>query len=54
MSENNPQEEVQQAAPGDTAADAQAQLTESLAQAQGELAALQAKCNDLADQYLRG
>ena len=53
MSENNPQEEVQQAAPGDTAADAEAQLTESLAQAQGELAALQAKCTDLADQYLR-
>ena len=53
MSENNPQEEVQQAAPGDTAADVQAQLTESLAQAQGELAALQAKCTDLADQYLR-
>ena len=53
MSENNPQEEVQQAAPGDTTADAEAQLTESLAQAQGELAALQAKCNDLADQYLR-
>ena len=36
MSENNPQEEVQQATPGDTAADAQTQLTESLAQAQGE------------------
>ena len=56
MSENNPQEEVQQAAPGHTAADAadaEAQLTESLAQAQGELAALQAKCTDLADQYLR-
>ena len=53
MSENNPQEEVQQAAPGDTTADAEAQLTESLAQAQGELAALQAKCADLADQYLR-
>ena len=53
MSENNPQEEVQQAAPGDTTADAEAQLTESLAQAQGELAALQAKCTDLADQYLR-
>ena len=53
MSENNPQEEVQQAAPGDLAADPQAQLSESLAQAQGELAALQAKCADLADQYLR-
>ena len=53
MSENNPNEEVQQAATGDTAADAEAQLTESLAQAQGELAALQAKCTDLADQYLR-
>ena len=53
MSENNPQEEVQQATPGDTAADAQTQLTESLAQAQGELTALQAKCADLADQYLR-
>ena len=56
MSENNPQEEVQQAAHGHTAADAadvETQLTESLAQAQGELAALQAKCTDLADQYLR-
>ena len=53
MSENNPNEEVQQAATGDTAADAETLLNESLAQAQGELAALQAKCTDLADQYLR-
>jgi molecular chaperone GrpE len=53
MSENNPQDEVQQAAADDNPADAATPLAESLAQAQGELAALQAKCNDLADQYLR-
>ena len=53
MSENNPQDEVQQAAADDNPADAATPLAESLAQAQGELTALQAKCNDLADQYLR-
>ena len=56
MSQSNPQEDLPPLSPApeqEPLLDPQAQLSESLAQAQGELVALQAKCTDLADQYLR-
>lgn len=55
MSDNQQSETQQQPHPDAEGVDAGFAATEAeaLAQAQGELVALQAKCNDLADQYLR-
>ena len=55
MSDNQHSETQQQPHPDAEGVDAGFATTdaEALAQAQGELVALQAKCNDLADQYLR-
>ena len=55
MSDNQQSETQQQPHPDAEGVDAGFATTdaEALAQAQGELVALQAKCNDLADQYLR-
>lgn len=55
MSDNQQPETPQQPQPDAQGADAgfAPSDAEALAQAQGELVALQAKCNDLADQYLR-
>ena len=50
---DNQQTEHQQPTPATDVEGLANQEAEALSQAQGELVALQAKCNDLADQYLR-